>query len=170
MSTNFDEDKVYLPQCRNLREILSNTKAFQRQLGLTVGDPNSPTSAQERIFFPAIETERLLAELPAALIQVGVQLNMTPGTGGTQIQLDGEGQLRLNLLDKSRYPNDLQAATEDFVAWIGAVVTQILDVSGVSDRLQIAPFTQEMEPQISNEVESASSGPWFLARYLVTWS
>ena len=170
MSTNFDEDAVYFPQVTKLREMLSETNGFQRQLGLIVGDPNSPTDAQERIFVPAIEPERLRAELPAAVIEIGTQLSLEIDAGGAQNVLGASGQLRLVLADKSRHPGDLRRATENFVAWCGAVITQLANVSAVDTNLAIVKITQELEPVISDTVESAAIGPWFLASYLVDWS
>lgn len=166
MPTNLDDDLIYTQQLAKLRTMIASTPGLQRQLELPV-DPASIDAALAHVV-PPVRSEELRNMLPAVVVEVAPMLTIGVDAAGVQYEMtDARGSFRVLIADNER-SEDLAASYQDFLAFAGAVLSGLANLSALDDNLAISNMTQETEPLLSDEIESAGQS-WWLTTWIITW-
>jgi hypothetical protein len=112
----------------------------------------------------------LPADLPRpwALIEIG-DYNAHRIAGGERNCFDGEGWLTLTFASELADLNDPGGSTIDFADWCYAVLSDICELAGYDDHLNVADLEQEQPPVFSGPF-SGDEIPWIEAAWRIRWS
>lgn len=160
-------DFVYTPQRAKLHEMIAATRSFRRHLGLDPDDGATILEAAKHVLPPVAEPE-LRGILPAIVVEVGDDWRFGADADGARTEMSAaSGSFRVIFADKSR-SNDFDQDYNLFCAFVGGVLSELMEASSVDDNLSLFDFQQDGEPIACDDVQAAG-GLWWLAQWRISW-
>jgi hypothetical protein len=149
-----------------LQRMVSESAAFQERRGLSSAAEALP---HVKVFEYEATAEEIRKARPFACVWTGDKFEASPIGAGAAPPMRVSGDVVLILTDNDRFPGDREKSADDFIGWIDLVFADLLEKSGVDDRLSIQGVTLLQRPSRTPTAEEATAGAFWDAAFSIHW-